>query len=229
MEAVRASLQAAPLNQFAWATQWKAGDPGFLAFVGDNALPRSNPLQFIPGFEQADPIVQGFTASGDIAALERGLQALVAGGMNEAQLKGALVATLFHRVNLIRVIGGYAGESLRRIQSLREWLNTSNFIGGFCTPQERAILRFFAGGMDPAAAAADAAHPLSQNLELSDESSAERILRAQLTAHFVAAVMSAPADSELHIFATLMTSPNRLDGTYLPAMPQVRDLAPMLA
>jgi hypothetical protein len=55
---VRSALQQPPLSSSQWLKQWQdSGEPAFVRFIGENRLPRFNPLSAIPHFNMLQVLV----------------------------------------------------------------------------------------------------------------------------------------------------------------------------
>ena len=205
---MRGVLQSAPLAESDWVRGWRAeAEPGFERFLGNNRLPKFNPFAAAPLFAELDGLVCAALSSGDAAELGSYVGALLPTARG-AELKGALLACVFHEVYLLHALEGGASANA---DPLRSWLGSLSGQPGWAEP-ELALLRFFCCTQ---AAAAARAPPFG----LSPAAPLEDVLKLRVFAHVAAAALSAGADEPLRLLWTALAEPPSLRETFLPAMP----------
>lgn len=119
---VRSALQQPPLSTSEWLRQWKqaADEPGLVRFVGENRLPRSNPLQALPHFSRLQALVDAFLTTGDAATLEQQLLDC-RDQLGPGPTKAALGAAVFHECFLFSLLpDSAASTAYPRIAALKQ-------------------------------------------------------------------------------------------------------------
>uniref|UniRef100_A0A7S2DCV1 RZ-type domain-containing protein n=1 Tax=Octactis speculum TaxID=3111310 RepID=A0A7S2DCV1_9STRA len=224
---VRSVFQRPPVRELAWVESWKTqeADVAFLRFVGQNALPRLNPLAGLPGFQEMRGLIAAALVSGSVDEFNAGLSKLV-DAMGGPVLRPALAAALFYEVKLLEVLPSTKGSvTSQHARALVAWLETAPEALRRCFPDEAdlPVLLALAGG-GGGESQKSAQH--SDLLRLDPTSSPEALLRMQLMVHLAVAALAcgsdntAAPDSPLALFHTLLVAPERLKDSWLPCMPE---------
>ena len=234
---VRSALQQEPLVSSRWLAQWKeTGETGLVRFLGDNKLPRHNPLTAVPLFTEADQVLSAVLNTGDATPLDRfvsevldgATEALAAGEVppttrdaRTGQLRAALLAALFHEVYLLRVLPEIPPTMVGRLESLRAWLRTSRTLDAVYSPREREVVRFFAETtVQEPKFYAEGGRAAANLLSLHARSSPERIAMVRVVVHSLCVAMAAPADGIGRFFQVCLSDPRAFKGSLMPTMPE---------
>lgn len=164
-----------------------------IRFIGDNKIPKVNPLAGVPLFKELQDAIAKFLVHGNVAMLEAAV-AVVAAAHEKRSVQGALLLAAFHEIALIAVLPlEYSAGLRQRRVDFAQWLDSSAQLDALFDSSERAVFRMFAGSNPAAVAsaggisAATAAATVSSNsFLLSPESSTDVILRVRLAAHVTA-------------------------------------------
>jgi hypothetical protein len=204
---VRSAMQQHPLRDSPWFEAWIADqEAGLVRFVGANKLPQNNPLAAEPLFAEVSRGITGMISAQTFDTLEE----VITKHSADPGLKSALASVLFHEIHLLECLpDALTGDTLKCVQDLRQWISSAPVLDSIgCTPTERQLLLFCAGGLS-----------LGGSLSLNLSSTSEQIIVVRFLAHLVARVISSTCSSQFEFFRTLLLEPEVLKGSYVPTMP----------
>jgi hypothetical protein len=233
---VRSALQQRPLKDAKWVKDWinSRNDTAFQLFVGNDRMPKGNPLKTLGLYPELSDALSSSLASGKMETFELKITEMKA----KPEIKGAVLAVLFHQIFLMSVLpGSHEGdaEQYKKLCSTREWAKT--FLKGADLKLgelgEKLTCHFAGGGIDKydnvAAEAAEAAagpggvpDPLKQMLTLTPATTSDRIQQVRVIAHIATLALNAEAGEGrmAHFLHMLLKDPASYAGKYMPTMPQ---------
>jgi hypothetical protein len=234
---VRSALQQRPLKDANWVKEWtnSRNDTTFQLFVGNDRMPKGNPLKTLPLYSELGDALSSSLASGMMETFEQQIDVLKA----KPEVKGAVLGTLFHQIFLMSVLPGSHeedAEQYKKLCSTRTWAGTY-FKGSDLKLGElgQTLIHHFAGaGIDKydnaAAEAAEAAagatgsvpDPCKQMLTLTPGTASDRIQQVRVIAHLASLALNAEAAEGrmAHFLHMLLKDPGTYADKYLPTMPQ---------
>ena len=209
---VRSAMQQPPLHDSDWLQDWlEENEGGLVRFMGQNKLPQNNPLATEPLFAEASHALAVVLNTGNLGELTTFVQMHA----TNTNLKSALCATLFHEVGLLEVLpDALSGETADRVHVLRKWIaDTDGPLTNVCSPVERKLLQFCAGGLTVDSTGKP--NPLALSLS----STPEQIVTVRMLAHLAARVVAAQPNKQFAFFRTLLLDPAAVKDQYFPTMP----------
>eukprot|EP00750_Incisomonas_marina_P010789 INCI16307.8.p1 GENE.INCI16307.8~~INCI16307.8.p1 ORF type:complete len:4556 (+),score=887.02 INCI16307.8:48-13670(+) len=218
---LRSVLARQKIAESAWCMRWKASAAALMQFAGSSALPTSAPMQSHRG---VDAIAQGINAylesegETDINLFVAPAASMMQSSKETvSQLPSALMVVLFRACYCLRAQKALPDRVRVRVGVLRDWLLSNGASELQLLPLvHRMLLRLTNLS---AAVERDAFY-------IGPDSSTEDILKVRVLVH-VAAASTIPlspgiaaSNPILGFFTTLLFSPQRLAGSYLPQMPE---------
>ena len=212
---VRSVMQQEPVRSSSWFREWlDSADTGLLRFMGDNKLPKHNPLLTLENWDAVHVAVcASVSHTGKTDVLQELFSTSPDGGVS---MKGAFLAAVFHEVTLLSLLDDIPALIAEKVAALRQWITSSETIRNLFSVEEHILLCSFAG-----CGAFSGNATSSALIRITPQSRPEDIRIIRVLCHVAALSLSGPKVGKgIGLLRLLTLSPKALAKMYIPSMPE---------